>query len=183
MNQFLLWNGLLSLMLAMLLGTLAIYIGFNAFKRINPQIDEEFELRNNNIAVGIVSASFIVSLGIMMRGVLDPVTQTVFNLAHKFEQFGVSMQDVLSSLGVIVLQFGVALALSLATLTLGTRIYMRLNRHTDELEEIANNNVAVAIVVGAITVTLALMLAGGMETLLQTIVPTPPVFNENLPSN
>jgi uncharacterized membrane protein YjfL (UPF0719 family) len=183
MNQFLLWNGLLSLMLAMLLGTLAIYIGFNAFKRINPQVDEEFELRSNNIAVGIVSASFIVSLGIMMRGVLDPMTQTVFNLAHKFEQFGVSVQDVLSSLGVIVLQFSVALALSLATLTLGARLYMRLNRHTDELEEIANNNVAVAIVVGAITVTLALMLAGGMETLLRVIVPTPPVFNENLPSN
>jgi len=183
MNQFLHWNGLLSLLLAMLLGTLAIYVGFNAFKRINQKIDEEFELRNNNVAVGIVSASFIASLGIMMRGVLDPITQTVFNLAHKYEQFGVSMTEVLSSLGVIFLQFSVALSLSLATLTLGTRLYMRLNRHTDELEEIANNNIAVAIVVGAITVTLALMLSGGMETLLQAIVPTPPVFNENLPSN
>lgn len=180
MNQFLLWNGLFSLLLSMLLGITAIYVGFNAFKFLSPEIDEEFELRNNNIAVALMSGSFIVSLGILMRSVIDPITQTLFNLAHKYQQLGVSIPEVLSTLGIVLLQFTVTLLLSMATLTLGTRLYMKLNKQTDEMREIANNNIAVSIVVGAITITLALMLAGGMNTFLNAIIPSPPIFNEGL---
>jgi divalent metal cation (Fe/Co/Zn/Cd) transporter len=64
MNQFLFRNGLFSLMLALMMGIMAIYLGFNALKRINHSIDEEFELCNNNIAVALVSGSFIISPGI-----------------------------------------------------------------------------------------------------------------------
>lgn len=181
MNQFLLWNGLFSLLLAMVLGILAIYLGFNAFKRFNSEVDEEFELRNNNIAVATVGGSFIISLGILMQSVIDPITQAIFNLVYRYQQLGVAFSEVLSTLGVVLLQFSIALVLSLATLTLGTRLYMKINRHTDEIEEIANNNIAVAIVVGAITVTLALMLSSGMETFLNALVPAPPSLNENLP--
>jgi uncharacterized membrane protein YjfL (UPF0719 family) len=181
MNQFLFWNGLFSLALAMLLGIMAIYLGFNVFKRINTTIDEEFELRNNNIAVALVSGSFIVSLGVLMKSVIDPISQTIFNLAYQYQHLGVSYGEVFSTLGVVLMQFTVALFLSLATLTLGTRLYMRLNRKTDEITEIANNNIAVAIVVGAIIVTLALMLSSGMETFLNAIVPAPPSLNKNLP--
>lgn len=181
MNQFLFWNGLFSLVLAMLLGIMAIYLGFNAFKRINKTIDEEFELRNNNVAVALVSGSFIVSLGILMKSVIDPISQSIFNLAYQYQQLGVSFGEALATLGVVLLQFSVALFLSLATLTLGTRLYMKLNRRTDEITEVANNNIAVAIMVGAITVTLALMLVDGMEAFLNAIVPAPPSLNENLP--
>ncbi len=183
MNQFLIWNGIFSLLLALALGLLAIYLGYTAFKFLNRGIDEEFELRNNNIAVAIVSGSFIFSIGILMKGVMDPITQTVFNLTYKSQQLGITTIEVVMTFGIILLQFTVALFLSLATLSIGTRLYMRLNRHTNELEEIANNNIAVAIIVGAITLTLALMLAGGMDTFLTATVPSPPINNENLPFN
>jgi uncharacterized membrane protein YjfL (UPF0719 family) len=181
MNQFLFWNGLFSLTLALVMGIMAIYLGFNAFKRINHSIDEEFELRNNNIAVALVSGSFIISLGILMKSVIDPITQTVFNLVYQYQQLGIGLGDVFSTLGIVLLQFSVALILSLATLTLGTRLYMKLNRQTDEITEIANNNIAVAIVVSAITITLSIMLSGGMETFLNAVVPAPLSLNENLP--
>lgn len=181
MNQFLFWNGLFSLVLALLLGIMTIYLGFNAFKRINSSIDEEFELRNNNIAVAVVSGSFIVSLGILMQGVIDPISQTIFNLLYLYRHLGVSLGEILSTLAVVLMQFTVALFVSLATLTLGTRLYMKLNRNTDEITEIANNNIAVALLVGAITLTLALLMSSGMETFLHAIVPAPPSLNENLP--
>ena len=181
MNQFLFWNGLFNLLLALLLGIMAIYLGFNAFKRINTTIDEEFELRNNNVAVAVVSGSFIISLGILMKSVIDPISQSIFNLAYQYQQLGVNYGEVFSTLGIVLLQFTAALFLSLATLTLGTRLFMKLNRKTDEITEVANNNIAVAIMVGAITVTLALMLSDGMETFLNAIVPAPPSLNENLP--
>jgi len=161
MNQFLFWNGIFSLLLALGLGLLAIYLGFNAFKVLNRGIDEEFELRNNNVAVALVSGSFIFSLGILMRSVIDPIT--IFNLTHKYEQFGVSATEVMSTFGIISAQFFIALLLSLATLSIGTRLYMALNRQTNELQEIASNNVAVALMVSAITLTLALFLAGGWK--------------------
>jgi len=181
MNQFLFWNGFFSLVLAMLLGIMTIYLGFNAFKRINSKIDEEFELRNNNIAVAVASGSFIVALGILMKSVIDPISQAIFNLLYLYQQVGVSYAEVFVTLGVVLMQFSVALFLSLATLTLGTRLYMKLNRNTDEIAEIANNNIAVALVIGAITITLALLMSSGMETFLNAIVPAPPSLNENLP--
>lgn len=183
MNQFLIWNGIFALLLSLVLGLVAIYLGYSGFKLLTRDIDEEFELRNNNIAVAITSGAFIVALGILMKSVIAPVTHTVFNLAYKYEQVGVTIGEVLQTIGVIVLQFVVALLLSLATLTLGTRLYMMLNRETNELEEIANDNIAVAIVVGTITVTLAYLLAGGMESFLAATVPTPRVENEFLPFN
>ena len=177
------WNGIFSLLLALRLGLLMTYPGFNAFKVLNRGIDEEFELCNNNAAVALVSGSFILSLGILMRSVIDPITLTIFNLAHKYEQLGVSLAEVLSTFGIIFTQFVVALIRSLAMLSIGTRLYMTLNREADEIVEIANNNIAVALMVSAITLTLALFLAGGMETFLSAIVPAPPVLNENLPFN
>lgn len=183
MNQFLIWNGIFALLLSLLLGLLAIYLGYSGLKLLTRNIDEEFELRNNNIAVAVVSGSFILSLGILMKSVIDPVTQTVFNLAFKFEQFGVTTSEVLTTAGIVVLQFVIALVLSLATLTIGTRLYMMLNRETNEMEEIANDNIAVALVVGAITVTLAYLLSGGMESFLAATVPTPRVENDFLPFN
>jgi uncharacterized membrane protein YjfL (UPF0719 family) len=181
MNQFLLFNGLFSLLLSLVLGIAVIYLGFNAFKKLNRTVDEEFELRNNNVAVAIVSASFIISLGVLMKGVIDPITQTIFNLVFLYQQIGVSWSDLFLMMGVVFIQFTVALFISMASLTLGTRLYMKLNRQTDEFEEIANNNIAVAIVVGAITLTLALMLSNGMEIFLNAIIPAPPSLNENIP--
>lgn len=181
MNQFLIWNGVFSLFLALGLGLLAIYLGFNVFKYLNRNIDEEFELRNNNVAVALVSGSFIFSLGILMKSVIDPITLTIFNLAHKYDQFGITMMELVTTFAIILIQFFVALILSLVTLSIGTRIYMALTKETDELEEIANNNVAVAIVMSAVTLTLALLLAGGMETFLEATIPAPPVLNENIP--
>lgn len=183
MNQFLIWNGLFSLFLALGLGLLAIYLGFNVFKYLNRSIDEEFELRNNNVSVALVSGSFIFSLGILMKSVIDPITQTIFNLAYKYDQFGITAMEIVSTVGIILIQFFVALILSLATLSIGTRLYMALTKETDELEEIANNNIAIGIIMSAVTLTLALLLAGGMETFLNAIIPAPPVLNENLPFN
>jgi uncharacterized membrane protein YjfL (UPF0719 family) len=181
MNQFLFLNGIFSLILSMVLGIAVIYLGFNAFKKINRNLDEEFELRNNNVAVAVVSASFIISLGVLMKGVIDPITQTIFNLVFLYQQVGVSWSDALAMIGIAFVQFTVALFISMASLTLGTRLYMKLNRKTDEFEEIANNNIAVAIVVAAITLTLAMMLSSGMEIFLNTIIPAPPSLNENIP--
>ena len=183
MNQFLIWNGLFSLFLALGLGLLAIYLGFNVFKYLNRSIDEEFELRDNNVSVALVSGSFIFSLGILMKSVIDPITQTIFNLAYKHDQFGITAMEIVSTVGIILIQFFVALILSLATLSIGTRLYMALTKETDELEEIANNNIAIGIIMSAVTLTLALLLAGGMETFLNAIIPAPPVLNENLPFN
>ena len=183
MNQFLIWNGLFSLFLALGLGLLAIYLGFNVFKYLNRSIDEEFELRNNNVSVALVSGSFIFSLGILMKSVIDPITQTIFNLAYKYDQFGITAMEIVSTVGIILIQFFVALILSLATLSIGTRLYMALTKETDELEAIANNNIAIGIIMSAVTLTLALLLAGGMETFLNAIIPAPPVLNENLPFN
>jgi len=105
----------------------------------------------------------------------------MFNRVYRYQQLGVGFSEVFSTLGIVLLQFTIALTLSLGTLTLGTRIYMKINRQTDELEEIANNNIAVAMVVGAITVILALMLSNGMGTFLDALMLAPPSLNKNLP--
>ena len=144
------WNGIFSLLLALELGLLAIYLGFNAFKVLNRGIDEEFELCNNNAAVALVSGSFILSLGILMRSVIDPITLTIFNLAHKYEQLGVSLAEVLSTFGIIFTQFVVALIRSLAMLSIGTRLYMALNREADERKLTVQLEIALSIMVSAL---------------------------------
>ena len=175
--MYVVFSGLLTLIVAVILGVFAVYLGFYIFQRFNPKIDEPAELENNNIAVAILNGAFILALGLLLKTVLQPMIQTFFYAITRPEG---DLKGMLLHGGLMMVQFASALLVSIVALFLGLRIFAWLNRRIDEFAEIKNNNIAVAILTGAIIITLALFIQDGLGQFLQTIIPTPSIQNDGL---
>ena len=122
-----------------------------------------------NPAAGIVHASALVSLGLLVRQVLTALYDTIdlFLLRGEFLK---TLPRVLLLGG---LHIGLALGLGTALLTLGVWIFNRLTPGIDEVAAVRAGKIAPALVLGAILITLALLAAPGLEAILSGHIPYP----------
>ncbi|MCR9143493.1 MAG: DUF350 domain-containing protein [bacterium] len=170
-------GGIVTLIVSILLAVIVIHLGFVLFQHLTVRINEAEELKQNNVAVAILSGGYILSLGLIVKSSLAPVLQTFFLMTYG-DQF--SAGEILIHAGFMVLQVLAALLIAVLALMAGLAIFSRLANHMDELAEIKNNNVAVAIVLAVILVTFALFIEAGVASMLQAIVPAPPIQSESL---
>lgn len=179
--EVMLWlSGVTSLAVAFCLGLLVVVVGYRAFERLNPSVDERQELEDGNLAVAVLAGSFMISLGYMLRTAVGPIVLTFFNALHRIRYGEATLLDAVWASLVMLFQLGASLAIAIAVLVLGTRTFMWLNRGLNELEEIRRGNLAVALLVGAITFTLALLVEQGMDRFLQALIPSTPIQNDTL---
>ena len=122
-----------------------------------------------NPAAGIVHASALVSLGLLVRQVLSALYDTIdlFLLRGDFLK---TLPRVLLLGG---LHIGLALGLGTALLTLGVWIFNRLTPGIDEVAAVRAGKIGPALVLGAILITLALLAAPGLEAILSGLIPYP----------
>ncbi|MDA3938739.1 MAG: DUF350 domain-containing protein [Spirochaetia bacterium] len=177
MDLLVVLSGISTLLLSLLLGIFILFIGFKMFSGLSKNINEENEIKNNNIAVAILSGSFIFAMGIMMRSSVDPLIQSIFR-AIFYNNSGIS--GIFGHLSIALLQFIASLFISISSLWLGLKGFTWLSHNINEFEEIQKNNIAVAILMASIIITLALFLQNGLEKLLQVLQFTPGLNNSNL---
>jgi uncharacterized membrane protein YjfL (UPF0719 family) len=170
-------GGIATLTISVLLAVLVIHLGFVLFQHLTVRINEAQELRDNNIAVAVLSGGYILSLGLIVKSALGPLLQTVYLMTYG-DQF--TAWEILSRAGFMVLQVLAALLIAVLALLAGLGIFSRLTRHLDQIAEIRKNNIAVAIVMAVTLVTFALFIEEGVASLLQAIVPAPPIQSESL---
>lgn len=177
MNLTVLLSAITTVIFSLILAIFVLFLGFRLFSRLTRTIDEEEELQNNNIAVALLSGSLIFSLAYMMRSSVYPLVRDFFSIL--FYNEGGAERMVLG-FALIILQFLVALLVSIGSLWLGVKGFSWLTRNIDEFEEIRHNNIAVAILMSVIIITLALFLHEGVEKLLQVIRLAPGINNEGI---
>lgn len=177
MNLTVLLSAVSTVILSLVLGVFVLFLGFRLFSRFTYSIDEEEELQKNNIAVALLSASLIFALGYMMKSAVYPLVRDFFNILFYSDE---GVGRMLIGFGLIVIQFLVSLIVSIGSLWLGVKGFSWLTRNIDEFEEIRSNNIAVAILMSVIIITVALFLKEGVEKLLQVIRLTPGVENSGI---
>ncbi len=177
MNLLVVLSGISTLLLSLILGIFILFIGFKMFSGLSKTINEEEEIQKNNIAVAILSGSFIVAMGIMMKASIDPLIQSIFR-AIFYNDSGIS--GILGHLSIALLQFIASLFISISSLWLGVKGFTWLTHNINEFEEIQKNNIAVSILMASIIITLSLFLQNGLEKLLQVLQFTPGINNSNL---
>lgn len=161
--------GLFELVLAVFLGVLTTWFAFHRFTRLTRNIEEMGELKKNNVAVGILLGSTILSVALVVKETSDPVASSLQTVVRG----GLSVAGVLKVTAIGLGSIAVALVMSLAAIWLALRIFLRLTREIDELAEIRANNVAVAIVLGCVIIVIGLFLGHGIQSLLAAIIPMP----------
>jgi len=81
------------------------------------------------------------------------------------------VENLLIGVGIAVAQLAIGLFLAMGSVYLGIKMFDRLTEGIDEMKEIQKGNVAVAILLGAIILSIASVVEGGVYSLTQSIIP------------
>ena len=151
---------------------MGLMVTFGSFKMLDlmtRDLDELEEIKKNNTAVGILMGSMLISTGLICAEALGPASSTLQSTL--FAQMGPAA--VAKTLGQTLGYFVLVLSLAVLCVSFAARVFFWLTRNLDEMAEIKNNNVAVAITLGAVLVVMGLFLSHGVSGLLQALVPSP----------
>lgn len=153
--------GLAQLVVAVLLGAIAAYLGIVLFDRATKNIDEWAELKKGNLAVGIVLAAIVVAVAWILRPALRlPIAR-----------WDIGVYRAIVALGVQVLQLAVSLVLSVLSILFSLWLFDRLTTRLDEWAELKQGNLAVAALFAGVIIAVALLVGVVMEELFELVTP------------
>ncbi|MDX1701472.1 MAG: DUF350 domain-containing protein [Melioribacteraceae bacterium] len=172
MNLILLITGLVQIALSMVVGVFLIYFASMIFRKLISGINETEELRQNNVSVAVLNGSIVLALILVVKQSIDSAI-TIFSntLRNPDADFSTYIESALIMIGHIILGGVIAFT----AIYFALRIFMWLTKDLDELKEIKASNTAVGILLGIIIVSIALLLQPGIVTVLDSLIPFPPV--------
>lgn len=164
-------SGIVELVLSFVLGILVAYTSFRLFARITRDLEEVEELRKNNTAVGVMLGAMLIGSALILRKALFPAISSLQTALYE----GMCLQGFLQTAGLSLVYVLLALALAVGGIGFSTRLFLRLTHDIDELSEIKQNNVAVAVTLGCVIIVMSLFLSQGVQSFLSALIPYPAV--------
>ena len=133
---------------------------------------KKYDIQAGNLAYSIFTASILFSIGYMVSSVIQPLL-SLFRLlaAAQDDSFKLAITFIGSGAGYIALAFAAGVVICFLSVFIYTSI-----TPLDEFAELRNNNIGVALIVGTITITLALLTRDGVSLLIESLIPYPQQF-------
>jgi len=172
MDLILLITGIVQILLSLLIAVTLVYLSSKIFRKMITGINETEELKKNNVAVAILNGSIVLALILVVKKSIESAITIFGNILRNPDAVLSSyIKAALIMLGHILLGGIIAFTSIYAAL----QIFIWLTKDLDELKEIKENNTAVGILLGIIIVSMALLLQQGVDTVLNSLIPFPPV--------
>jgi uncharacterized membrane protein YjfL (UPF0719 family) len=168
MNSKLTLLALIEILSALSLGVAIMAATYLLLKYLGKK---RYDINHTNQAFGIFMASVLFSVGYLVSGVIQPLL-SLFRILSSKESISTLL---ISFIGYGAVYIMTAYVVALLVCLLGMLIYNYLTP-IDEIQELKDNNIAVALVVGSIIVTLTLMTRGGVELLIESFIPYPQMY-------
>jgi uncharacterized membrane protein YjfL (UPF0719 family) len=169
--------GIGKILFGILIGAAGVWMGARVLERLLRTGNMDAELEKGNAAEAVLAAAGLLSLGLLAK---HAVTATFAAVDFLFRGQTVSG----SALGKLAFygfaHAALSLAVGAATLAIGIFLFSRLTRGVDEIEQIRKGNIAPAIVLGTVMVVIALVVAPGLETALDGLLPLPTLARDEV---
>jgi len=150
--------GLVQLIIAIIFSVIALYIGFKTMAKITKNIDEEKELAKGNTAVGIIVAAVFVAIALVVQSGVSGLSIGI----GKAASVGLLSLDGLLAIGAAFAQLILGIVLAIAAIYLALNILDKLTKGVDEFEEIKKGNVAVALMMASVIISVAVIIQSGV---------------------
>lgn len=157
--------GLVEIISAITIGVVILSLTYKVMSWVG---DRYYNISEYNLAYSIFTASFILSVGIMVGGVLQPLVSS-FRLLNKA---GDSFWITLKYLGTGMLYIGIAYSATILIGLISTFLYSRLTP-IDEFDEMRKNNIGVSLIISTILITMTILVKDGVMTIIEALVPYP----------
>jgi hypothetical protein len=156
--------------LLVLMSGLVIYMTYRLFIRANPDFDMEMEIKNGNIAVGLLMATILFSASMILEKGLSAVVAMVRLHISAPLQSGLPLwQLLLLVLGHLVM----SMVLALFTISATLRLFGRLSRRISPGKELQKGNIAMGLLLSSVVLVAAFYVGEGVSALSKALVPQP----------
>lgn len=148
--------------------TIGIFILALTYKLVQFVGARYYGIKQFNLAYSIFTASIIISVGLMVSGVIQPLISSFRLLNNEPDTFVLVFKFMGTGFIYIAIAYVAAVLIGL----ISTYLYSKITP-IDEFEEIRNDNVGVALILSAILITLTLLTKSGVMLLIEAIIPYP----------
>lgn len=158
--------GIIQLVIAIILAVVALYIGFSVLGRITKGIDEEKEIAKGNVAVGILVASVFIAIGVVVQSGVSGISVGISQALKA---------GLLSSVGIAIivvsiLQLVLGIVLAIVAIYLALNILDKLTKGIEEFEELKKGNIAVALEMAGVIITVAIIIQSGVQGITAALI-------------
>lgn len=177
MSSSLVLIGLAKAIFGIIVGSVGIFFASRLLARLRKRADTDEALKRGNVAEAVLEAAALLSFGIVGQHAITS-TFTAMDLLYRGHDLQANMLGKFALYGLA--HAGVALIAAVCALTVGTWIFGRLTKGVDELAEVAKGNVAPAIVLGTVMIVMAWMIAPGLQSVLDGLLPLPTLARDEV---
>lgn len=150
--------GIIQLVIAIILAVVALYIGFSVLGKITKGIDEEKEIAKGNVAVGILVASVFIAIGIVVQSGVSGISIGI----SQAMKAGIMSGTGIAIIVVSIVQLILGIVLAIVAIYLALNILDKLTKEIEEFEELKKGNVAVALEMAGVIITVAIIIQSGV---------------------
>lgn len=172
MDLILFITGIVQIALSLIIGVFFIFAATKIFQNLVKGIDENEELKNNNVAVAILNGAIVISLILVVQ---NSVESAIIIFGNTLRNPDAEILTYLQSALIMLLHIILSGFIAFIAIYIAMHIFLWLTKDLDELKEIKGNNIAVSILLGIIIISIALLLQPGIKTILDSLIPFPPV--------
>lgn len=148
--------------------TIGIFILALTFKIMTWVGRRYYDIHEFNLAYSIFTAAIILSVGIMVGGILQPLISSFRLLSKDPETLLITLRYFGTGAIYIAITYSATVLIGL----ISTFLYSKLTP-IDEFDEMRKNNVGVALIISSILITLTLMAKDGVITIIEALIPYP----------
>lgn len=156
--------GVLQLIVGLALASFTIWTGIRIFDKQTKNIDEIEELKKGNVAVGVLMAGVVLSIATIVQSGISGLSRAVTTVAP-----GSTASAYLYAILVGFIQVAIALLLASFAITLALKIFGKVTKGIDEEAELKKGNVAIAILMTGVLLSVAFVIQAGVSGLSAAI--------------
>jgi uncharacterized membrane protein YjfL (UPF0719 family) len=169
MNTQLFTLALLEIVLSIVITVVIIFISYKILKKL---FFEKEDLGGDNLALSIFTSGIVLSIGLILSEILPSITN-VIRIASTQNQTIDAITIAKYSALYLFIGFIAAIVINGSVFLL----FSMLTKGVNEFREIKQNNIAVAILVVAILISITLIAKDSIALLISSLIPYPEVAN------
>lgn len=164
--------GLLEFLVSVFISFILIFGSYRLFLLLTPELDEERQLREKNVSVGLLLGSTLLGEALVVKQAIYPVMAVIQIFVLGQEKNFVNFLKMLGfSVGYVLL----AGILALVCILFSCWLFNKLTPRIDHFQEIKENNIAVAMFMAIFIIGISILISTGVAGLTRALIPFPEV--------
>ncbi|MCX8194697.1 MAG: DUF350 domain-containing protein [Candidatus Micrarchaeota archaeon] len=153
--------GQLIIGLALAMG--AVYLGLKLFDRLTEDTNEIAELKKGNVAIAILLGAIIFSIANVIEGGVSSISDSMVP--------GLTYLQMIAALVIGISNLVIGVIFSVFSIYIAINVLDKITVGIDEFKELRKGNVAVAIIMGAVLISVSFVIRGAVAGMMNAVSP------------